>query len=68
MQLAKTHHQPLTIPESIEIDEIDKQIDSEMAEGKIVDPAEEAALAAAEQQLAQQQQQFHKCRSQLLSG
>ena len=29
-----------------EIDEIDKQIDSEMAEGKIVDPAEEAALAA----------------------
>ena len=29
-----------------EIAEIDKQIESEMAEGKIVDPAEEAALAA----------------------
>tara|TARA_B100000287_G_scaffold435565_1_gene504529 strand:- start:1471 stop:3093 length:1623 start_codon:yes stop_codon:yes gene_type:complete len=31
----------------VEIKEIDKQIESEMAEGKIVDPAEEAMMAAA---------------------
>ena len=31
----------------VEIKEIDKQIEEEMAEGKIIDPAEEAMMAAA---------------------